>query len=324
VTNPRHDAPNLAANLDSLVPEHSETPERWERRIAPGLEAVLELVPTGCLVVDCEGVIRRVNEVASRLLGSTPECVVGRLLPELVASGSRDAVIQHLVSVQSLKLAEDCDVELRPGGSRCRWLRLRSGPIAGTPTQAGSILCIAIAIDDLLDGQGQLDDGPATETPESWDPAYGVIPGEGEELEPTPTRVADRALGPRLLVVDDDELFLNSTLRVLRRVGYQPVPCRGPEEALEEFAADADGYLAVMTDFRMPGMNGLELAERLRAERPDIPIMLLSGCATHIDQASLDAAGVQQLIAKPINVEKLISSLDELTQEQGGRELLPD
>jgi PAS domain S-box-containing protein len=315
VTNPRHEVANWAIGPEPVAPAGG---------IAAALEAVLELVPTGCLVVDCEGVIRRANEVASQLLGGTPECVVGHLLPELVAAGSRDAIIQHLVSVQSHKLAEGCDVELRIGASSSRWLRLQSGPVPGTPTEAGSILCITIAIDDLREGEERLDDGPATGATESWDPAYGVIPGEGEELEQTPARVSHRASGPRLLVVDDDELFLNSTMRVLRRVGYQPVRCRGPEEALEEFAADTDSYLAVMTDYRMPGMNGLILAKRLRAMRPDIPIMLVTGCATHIDQATLGAAGVQQLIAKPINVEKLISSLEELTQEQGGSALLPD
>jgi CheY-like chemotaxis protein len=298
VTNPRHD-------LVDFGPED----------FGGAADLLLEVAPTGCFILDCEGLILGLNEPAARLLGGRPECVAGRLLCDFVSAASRETLIQHMVSVQSGGNSQGCDIQLKLGAARtARWLRLRSSLVPNACNLASSVVCVAIEIDDLLNRSDDGDDAAETREETMWDPAYGVIPGEGEAEQIRSGRVASERDGPRVLVVDDDELFLNSTIRVLRRLGYRPIRCRSPQEALAAFSAEPGAFLAAVTDYRMPGMSGLELSAELRALRPDIPIMLVSGCTTDLDQATLESAGIRQLLAKPINVEKLISSLEDLTR----------
>jgi len=312
VTNPRHDFRSGTGGAGASPTAFGPA------ALGGSTGSLLEAAPAACLLLDCEGVIRGSNEAGGCLLGGQPECLVGRTLSDFVSAGSRDTLIEHLVSVQSGRQPRHCDVELRLGAARSqRWLRLCSGLEPPDGSLAQNVICLAIKIDDLLARGEEPEEEGSAAVQEQWDPAYGAIPGEGEVPRTVSGRGVSEGEHLRVLVVDDDELFLNSTVRVLRGIGYSPTRCCGPREALDAFRADPDAYLAVVTDYGMPGMTGLELSAELRALRPGIPIMLVSGGATQIDQAALDEAGIWQILSKPINVEKLVGSLEELIREHG-------
>ncbi|MBI2393252.1 MAG: response regulator [Deltaproteobacteria bacterium] len=85
------------------------------------------------------------------------------------------------------------------------------------------------------------------------------------------------AVGATVLVVDDEDGVRNAVVRMLTLRGYRALPARGGEEALAIVEA-ADGPLdLVLTDMVMPGMNGRELIERLRAESPSTRVAIISG-----------------------------------------------
>ena len=80
---------------------------------------------------------------------------------------------------------------------------------------------------------------------------------------------------PRILVVDDDESVRYAVCLALSVLGYVPEAVSGASEALARFRPGR--YRVVVTDVAMPVMNGLELARRLRALEPGLPIMIFSG-----------------------------------------------
>jgi two-component system, cell cycle sensor histidine kinase and response regulator CckA len=80
---------------------------------------------------------------------------------------------------------------------------------------------------------------------------------------------------PRILVVDDDEAVRYAVCLALSGLGCVVDSVSGAGEALARFRPGR--YRAVVTDVGMPRMNGLELARRLRALEPSLPIMIFSG-----------------------------------------------
>ena len=71
---------------------------------------------------------------------------------------------------------------------------------------------------------------------------------------------------PRVLVVDDDPVIGKSFERVLSGKGYAVITASDGAEALRKL--NNENYDVVFTDIKMPGMNGLEVAERIKASQP--------------------------------------------------------
>jgi two-component system cell cycle sensor histidine kinase/response regulator CckA len=115
----------------------------------------------------------------------------------------------------------------------------------------------------------------------------------------------------RVLVVDDDQLILNARARLLKHVGYEVMGCTLPEEALTVFAEDPFAYDAIISDFRMPAMNGLQLCERLVELRTDVPILLVSGYVDEIDLQRAEEIGIGGgVLSKPLSAEQFAAWLD--------------
>ncbi|MFI5020497.1 MAG: response regulator [Alphaproteobacteria bacterium] len=112
----------------------------------------------------------------------------------------------------------------------------------------------------------------------------------------------------KVLVVDDDPVIGKSFDRVLTRKGYLVVSAENGQEALNKIAKE--DYDAVFTDIKMPGMDGLEVAERVRAKRPWTPVVIITGYGTAENQARAEAAGVRGFLRKPLSPEMIEKSLD--------------
>jgi DNA-binding NtrC family response regulator len=80
---------------------------------------------------------------------------------------------------------------------------------------------------------------------------------------------------PRILLVDDDPLLLAGLKRQLRRQ-FHIETAPGAAEALQ-MVAEEDPFTVVVSDFRMPGMNGIDLLARIKALQPDTVRMMLTG-----------------------------------------------
>ncbi len=112
----------------------------------------------------------------------------------------------------------------------------------------------------------------------------------------------------RILVVDDDPFVAEMLAVILDADGYEVETAESGEDALTKFAAAPDIGL-VISDMNMPGMTGLELIGRIRASRPGIPAILLTGSddvalGQEVDEYLLKDEDLQDTIS--LSVERVL------------------
>ena len=110
----------------------------------------------------------------------------------------------------------------------------------------------------------------------------------------------------KVLVVDDDPVVGKSFKRVLSGKGYVVVTAEDGYDALQKLQSET--YDAVFTDLRMPGMNGLEVAERIKARQPWVPVVIVTGYGSKTSEERARAAGVSDFLHKPLSPEMIEDS----------------
>jgi PAS domain S-box-containing protein len=118
-----------------------------------------------------------------------------------------------------------------------------------------------------------------------------------------------RGNGERVLLVDNEAPMLAVTAEVLTRLGYEPVPFSDSQAALAAFEAAPWRFDVVVTDEVMPGITGTGLTSVVRRHRPDLPIVLVSGCSGPILTQHTLAAGVSELLTKPLQSRAIATTL---------------
>ena len=114
-----------------------------------------------------------------------------------------------------------------------------------------------------------------------------------------------RGHGERVLFVDDEELLVRLGQRTLTALGYEVEVATQPAAALAMVQADPQRFALVLTDLTMPGMTGLLLASQLLQIRPGLPIILMTGYNASLMSERVKAAGIRQLLLKPISIRSL-------------------
>ena len=113
--------------------------------------------------------------------------------------------------------------------------------------------------------------------------------------------------GVELLVVEDDRRVLTATVDALTELGHRPLACLGPDDASALLDAHPQISL-VLSDVLMPGMTGPELVAQLRAKRPDLRVIFVTGFAG--DVASAEAFGGDAVLRKPFTMAALGAAID--------------
>jgi CheY-like chemotaxis protein len=106
---------------------------------------------------------------------------------------------------------------------------------------------------------------------------------------------------PQVLVIDDDAVVGRSFDRVLSRHGYDVSTALSGEEALGKI--DEQDYDVVFTDIKMPGMDGLEVAERIMHRCPWTPVVVITGYGTEENEAKAKVLGTEGFVRKPLTPE---------------------
>jgi CheY-like chemotaxis protein len=120
---------------------------------------------------------------------------------------------------------------------------------------------------------------------------------------------------PRLLIVDDETLILNALKRLFRRNGFEVETANGGEEALAKLDAFAPDV--VISDFRMPGMNGAELLGRVKRQRPAALRVVLSGFADlESVVTSVNEGEICRFISKPWDDAQLVKHIQQLLDQR--------
>jgi two-component system response regulator RegA len=117
---------------------------------------------------------------------------------------------------------------------------------------------------------------------------------------------AGRLPGPGLLV-DDDEMFLMALRRSLQRRGVETVAAQSGAEALSLARSSPPAFAVV--DLKLIGESGLALIEPLRAIRPDMRILLLTGYASVATAVEAIKRGADNYLPKPVSVGAILRAL---------------
>ena len=102
----------------------------------------------------------------------------------------------------------------------------------------------------------------------------------------------------KVLVVDDDPVVGASIDRVLSPKGFAVISAASGQEALDRIAQE--DYDVVYTDIKMPGMSGLEVARRVKASRPWLPVVIITGYGTGDNELEAREIGTAGFLRKPL------------------------
>ena len=112
---------------------------------------------------------------------------------------------------------------------------------------------------------------------------------------------------PLVSVVDDDESVREATKGLLEARGYSAETFSGAEEFLQ--SGHVEDTRCLITDVRMPGMNGIELQRRLVASRREIPVIFITARQDERTRLQALRAGAYGFLSKPFSEEGLIQCL---------------
>jgi CheY-like chemotaxis protein len=120
-----------------------------------------------------------------------------------------------------------------------------------------------------------------------------------------------------ILFIDDEESLINMGKQLLLSLGYTVTTRINSLEAFELFKSRPDAFDLVITDLTMPNMNGDDLALKIMAIRPDIPVILCTGFSTRITEEKAKSMGIKAFIMKPLIRKDIAETLRQvLDQEQ--------
>jgi CheY-like chemotaxis protein len=125
----------------------------------------------------------------------------------------------------------------------------------------------------------------------------------------------------KVLVVDDDPVIAKSFDRVLSGKGYAVITARDGSEALQKLHDEK--YDLVFTDIKMPGMSGIEVAEKIKATQPWLPVVIVTGYGTDENEARAEAAGVSGFLRKPLSPAMIEGSAAKALLEEDRIEAEP-
>lgn len=117
---------------------------------------------------------------------------------------------------------------------------------------------------------------------------------------------------PHVLVVDDEFLVAILFEDALKERGFRVTVCHSGADALA--VQDTDPAAAVVTDLRMPGMNGMELLRRLRERWPEIPVLVVSGWLGESGSSHQESPSTGYM-AKPVSPRAVAERLSTMLGE---------
>ena len=119
-----------------------------------------------------------------------------------------------------------------------------------------------------------------------------------------------------ILIVDDEPMLVEIMKRSLSRLGYTVTSFTDSRLAMDWFTQHPDKVDLVLTDMTMPHLTGAELAEKMLAEKPQLPVILCTGYSEVMNAAKAEAMGIQKFLAKPVDNGILAQSVRVLLDNQ--------
>jgi CheY-like chemotaxis protein len=182
------------------------------------------------------------------------------------------------------------------------------------PRQQGLGLSVAYGIVQRHRGTIEVEAGGAQGTTFAVAlPVAGVAKGAPSPGGEAPRRAVGRPA--RVFVVEDEPSVREVVVDLLRSAGHEPVAAGDGSTGLALLERGAPPDVALI-DFGLPGMSGLEVATRLRASYPGLPLVLVTGWADRLDPVTVEQSGISRVIAKPFQADEVLRVVAESTRRQ--------
>ena len=120
--------------------------------------------------------------------------------------------------------------------------------------------------------------------------------------------------GASVLVIDDDPLIRKTMADLLALDGHEATLAADGEEGISLF--ESGEYDVVFTDLAMPGMSGWDVAAAIKAKRPHIPVVMVTGWGVTLEQKDVESAGVDAVVPKPFGVRAVLGLVRSLVGER--------
>jgi len=111
----------------------------------------------------------------------------------------------------------------------------------------------------------------------------------------------------RVLIVDDEQELVSALAERLDLRGFDTHGVTDGATALERLRSEP--FDVVLADVKMPGLGGLDLVRTINAERPGLPVVLLTGASSALDAASGSTLGAFDYLVKPVKIDDLVRVL---------------
>ena len=118
-----------------------------------------------------------------------------------------------------------------------------------------------------------------------------------------------------IMVVEDEELVRDMIRQNIQRGGYECTTAKSGTEALNIMAGDSKKVDIIITDIRMPGVNGIELTKKVK-ENYDSDVIVMTGFAENFDYEKVIESGASDFFQKPINSKELMLRLKRVLKER--------
>ena len=118
----------------------------------------------------------------------------------------------------------------------------------------------------------------------------------------------------RILVIDDEDVIRDFLAEMFVSAGYDAdVAASGPE-GIKLF--EKNRYDLVFSDLGLPEMSGWDVAKAFKAQKPDVPIVLLSGWGIQLDDVRIQECGIDLVLSKPCQMEELLNAVEEVLRRR--------
>lgn len=117
---------------------------------------------------------------------------------------------------------------------------------------------------------------------------------------------------PKLLIVDDEPEILQLLQTGLEQNGFLVDGFTNPEEALQSFKSNAEDFCLILSDIRMPGLSGIQLAKKVKELNPDIKVVLMTAFEIYDGDSTkvlFPSTHVDDFVRKPIGIDDLTDKI---------------
>ncbi|HVY64177.1 MAG TPA: ATP-binding protein [Gammaproteobacteria bacterium] len=136
--------------------------------------------------------------------------------------------------------------------------------------------------------------------------------GAAELQAPAAENAVRTGSGQVVMIVDDEPQLASLLEDMAASLGYEPLGLTDPARALDLLRRTPDRIDVLITDERMPGMRGMDLARSVRELRPDLPIVLVTGYRSAELDGEAGRCGIARILDKPVHRSELERALGEL------------